>query len=73
MSIFKHEDKKTHNESTDTAVPTPEAKHYQLLGRCVNCRKEAPLYFEFGKRIQWAAIKKVCGICGIDAGWVASE
>jgi hypothetical protein len=53
--------------------PTLGAKHYQLLGRCVNCRKEAPLYFEFGKRIQWAAIKKECGTFGIDAGWVASE
>ena len=73
MSLFKHDDKKTHNESTDAAIPTPAAKHYQLLGRCINCRKEAPLYFEFGKKIAWKEIKKGCGVCGIDAGWVASE
>jgi hypothetical protein len=49
------------------------SKFYQLLVRCVNCRKEAPHYFEFGKKIEWKKIQKVCGVCGVDAGWVASE
>ena len=49
------------------------AKYFQLQCRCVNCRHESPIYFEFGKKIAWKEIKKVCGYCGIDAGWVASE
>ena len=48
-------------------------KFYQLQCRCLNCRREAPYYFEYGKKIAWKEINKVCGICGIDAGWVASE
>jgi len=48
-------------------------KFYQLICRCVNCRRESPIYFEFGKKIEWKKIQKVCGVCGIDAGWVPSE
>jgi|HubBroStandDraft_2_1064218.scaffolds.fasta_scaffold18379_2 hypothetical protein len=68
MSIFKHDEPKT--VATGHIEPS---KYFQLIARCTNCRKEAPIYFEFGKRIEWKSIKKVCGVCGIDAGWVASE
>jgi hypothetical protein len=61
------------DDELKAVVPKATSKFYQLQCRCVNCRREAPIYFEFGKKIAWKEIKKACGVCGIDAGWVASE
>jgi hypothetical protein len=60
------------NKTASSGIVAP-AKYYQLICRCTNCRKEAPIYFEYGRRIEWKSIKKVCGTCGVDAGWVAAE
>jgi hypothetical protein len=61
------------DKELEAVMPKEPPKYYQLIARCVNCRKEAPIYFEHGKRIEWKTIKKTCNVCGIDAGWVASE
>jgi hypothetical protein len=61
------------DQELEAVKPVESPKFFQLIARCVNCRKEAPIYFEFGHKIDWKKIKKACNVCGIDAGWVASE